>query len=65
VDAVNAALDANDLAADPLAARYLRAVNDLAALGYEAQTLDLFDPRPRAAVIRNWPTLETIILTGN
>ncbi len=63
--AVNAVLDANGLFFDPLAARYLRAVTDLAAQGYEAQTLDLFAARPRATAIRNWPTLETIILTGN
>jgi hypothetical protein len=65
VDAVNAVLDANGLFFDPLAARYLRAVGDLAAQGYEAQTLDLFATQPRATAIRNWPTLETIILTGN
>lgn len=65
VNAVNAVLDANGLFLDPLAARYLRAVTDLAAQGYEVQTLDLLAAQPRATAIRNWPTLETIILTGN
>lgn len=65
VNAVNATLDSKGLFFDPLAARYLRTVHDLAAQGYEVQTLDLLAAPPRATAIRNWPALETIILTGN
>lgn len=57
---INAVLDANNLFFDPLAARYLRAVNDLAAQGYEAQTIDLFTAPPRVTAIRDWPVLESV-----
>jgi hypothetical protein len=56
----NSVLDAGGLFADPLAARYLRAVNDLAQQGYEAQTIDFSDPEPRITAIRDWPHLETV-----
>ncbi len=62
IGAVEDVLAARNLFFDPLAARYLRAVNDLAARGYEAQLIDLSGPTPRAAAIRQWPILEDIPL---
>ncbi|MCC7358775.1 MAG: hypothetical protein IT317_04830 [Anaerolineales bacterium] len=61
--AVNAALDADDLHAAPLAADYLRVVEQLAAAGYEVQALRLDGPTALVSAIRAWPTLETLTLT--
>ncbi len=62
ITAVNRVLEARNLFFDPLAARYLRAVTDLAARGYELQTLELAGAGPQAWAIRDWPTLENIPL---
>ncbi|MBL8056614.1 MAG: hypothetical protein JNK29_07945 [Anaerolineales bacterium] len=62
INSVNGVLAAGNLFFDPLAARYLRVVTDLAARGYEAQTIDLAGPAPRAAAIRQWPILEDVPL---
>jgi hypothetical protein len=61
---VNAALDANDLNADPLAARYLRVVAELAAEGYEAQTIELLTDLPTLTAIRDWPVVESVTYNG-
>ena len=61
--AVNTALDAGDLNAAPLAANYLRVVEQLQAQGYEVQDLQLDGPNALVSAIRTWPTLETLTLT--
>lgn len=61
---VNAVLDADNRFEDALAARYLAAVQDMAALGYEAQVIDLSGPTQTFAGIKNWPELETLVLAG-
>lgn len=61
---VNAVLDAGNRFEDALAARYLATVQDLAALGYEAQVIDLLSPTQTFAGIKNWPELETVTLAG-
>jgi hypothetical protein len=60
IRAVNAVLETRNLFFDPLATRYLHIVMDLAAQGYEAQTIDLTGPTPALTAIRAWPTLETV-----
>ena len=63
LDAVNAALDAGDLAAAPLAADYLQVVNQLLGEGYEVQNLRLEGATALVSAIRTWPTLEALTLT--
>lgn len=58
---LNLALDAADPNAAPLAATYLTLVNQIAALGYETQTLAIVGDTATATVIREWPTLETLV----
>jgi hypothetical protein len=60
---VNAVLDAHNLFSDPLAAAYLGIVTDLAATGYEAQTITFQGRTATVTAIRDWPTLETLTLT--
>ena len=62
LDAVNAALDADDLAAAPLAADYLQVVNQLLSEGYEVQNLRLEGETALVSAIRTWPTLEALRL---
>lgn len=62
IESVEAVLAAGGQFADPLAARYLRSVAELAARGYEAQRIDLDGAAPRAVAVREWPTLETVPL---
>jgi len=54
---VNRVLDAHNLFFDPLAAQYLRAVTQLQAAGYEAQTINL--DAGVATAIKDWPKVET------
>jgi len=61
---VNAVLNARNLFFDPLAAQYLRVVNDLAAQGYEAQTIDVDGDHATVTAIHTWPTLETFTLNS-
>lgn len=61
---VNTVLGAGNRFDDPLAARYLMAVQDLAAQGYEAQVIDLLGPTQLFTGIRTWPELETVTLAG-
>jgi hypothetical protein len=62
LEGVNAALDAGDLGASPLAADYRQIVTELAAQGYTAQEIRLFEGEAEALAIRDWPTLETLTL---
>jgi hypothetical protein len=59
---VNAALDTRDLSADPLAADYVHIVTQLAADGYEAQTIEIGDTTASVTAIRVWPALEALTL---
>ena len=61
--AANAALDANTLAADPLATDYLEIVTHLSSQGYEAQTIVVDDDAASATAIRDWPSLGNLTLT--
>ncbi|MGQ0601450.1 MAG: hypothetical protein ACT4QE_07110 [Anaerolineales bacterium] len=61
---VNVVLDAGDPAVDVLAARYLRAVTDLATEGYELQMMDLLSDEPTLTAIREWPTVEVVAYNG-
>lgn len=61
--AVNAALDAGDLAAVPLAADYLQVVTHLQRAGYEVQNLRLEGETALISAIRAWPVLEVLTLT--
>jgi hypothetical protein len=60
---VNAVLDAHNLFSDPTAAAYLEIVTDLAAKGYEAQTITFQGRTATVSAIHDWPTLETLTLT--
>jgi len=60
--AVNVALDANDLAAAPLAADYQQIVMELRAQGYTAQDIRLFEEQAEVLAIREWPVLEALTL---
>jgi hypothetical protein len=59
---VQAVLDARNLFFDPLAADYLKIVTQLSADGYEAQTIEIADGTASVTAIRQWPTLEALVL---
>jgi hypothetical protein len=61
---VNVVLEVGDPAVDVLAARYLRAVTDLASEGYELQMMDLLSDEPTLTAIREWPLLEAVAYNG-
>ncbi len=60
LQSVDAVLAAGLRFDDPLAARYWQTVTQLAAQGYEVQTLDFTPAGPRVTAILNWPRLETV-----
>jgi hypothetical protein len=62
LDAVNHALDHDDLGAAPLAADYRQIVFELAAQGYAAQDIRLVEGAAEVLAIREWPRLEALTL---
>jgi hypothetical protein len=62
LQAVNAALEADDLMAAPLAAEHAHVVQELLLSGYEAQGISLDTQRAEVTAIRDWPRLDTLTL---
>jgi hypothetical protein len=62
LEAINAALDADDLLAVPLAADHLHVVHELLLAGYEAQGIRLEAHTAQVDAIREWPRLDTLNL---
>jgi hypothetical protein len=62
LEAINAALDAEDLLAVPLAADHLHVVRELLLAGYEPQRIRLDARTAEVTAIRDWPRLDTLTL---
>jgi hypothetical protein len=60
LEAVNAALDTDDLLAAPLAADHLHIVHELLLSGYEVQGMRLDAQTAEVAAIREWPQMDTL-----